>query len=490
MNYLTKNSDISSGDIRFFDAVEPPLKAGTYHLQAEQHILGVPNPDGTETPSYRSEQPVILKGTQFSLPESIIHARYPAGLAEGNFGASLPHLVLTDFALPWVRPIDPFQPEDNQQTPWLGLLTIYPDEFEQKVSALRSLPLAELLDPKESDVFGPALDTSGLGVALDTPVQVVDLDAATFQAIAPRLEELELLAHGRQVNTGGKVMLGMDADGYFSLLVGNRLPQAGVGGQVADNHIFAVSFEGYANYLRGGDTPPKAKIRLLVLTSWQFRATAAKSSFLADMKNLDRPGNGGVGLLQMPGELDSVTDPTARQALLIGYTALQNDFRVGEKATSWYRGPAVAAPTQRDLSYAPYLYSDHAMQYDPHTGIFDHSYSVAWQIGRLLALSDAHFAAMLYQWRNDYLNRLSRAAASQHIRRVSTAIADLATSDYRGALPYAVQRLLAARLTDTSRPWPAYTPRGRAATPSLSIAAGDNLATEVDPLIALLNKHR
>jgi hypothetical protein len=90
---------------------------------------------------------------------------------------------------------------------------------------------------------------------------------------------------------------------------------------------------------------------------------------------------------------------------------------VGENATSWYRGPLGPSPTKRESSqpqsegnYGPYIYSDHAMHYDPGTGIFNHAYSAAWQIGRLLALSDASFAQGMFNWRADYLKSIINQA--------------------------------------------------------------------------------
>lgn len=504
MNFLTQQSSISPGEIRFFDAIEPPLLAGEYTLSAQQQINNVPNPGGPATPQYLSDQTILVTGPQFAIGPTVIHSQYPAPLTTGEYSAALPNVVLTDFALPWSRPIDPLQPDANPNVPWMGLLTLYPGEIQpggtsitanNKVIGPKSVTISELITPTEQDVQGPALDAADIGVSMNTPVTVVDMDFATFQAISPRLEEVPFLAHGREVNTDGKVMLGMDADGYFSLLIGNRFPQAGTDDTPAENHVFLVSFEGHSAYLRGGQAPPKAQIRLVLLASWKFMASAAVSSFLSEMADLCLPNHGGVQLMQMPGDLNGVQIDTAREALQIGYTALQNDMRVGEKATSWYRGPLVPAPTKRDFTYGPYLYSDHAMHYDPSTGIFDHSYSAAWQIGRLLALSDAHFARAFFTWRNNYINEVNQQAASAELdANVAKLMGEGADQvpNGTGGLPGGVQLLLARGMKKAQ--WPLFTPRGEA-------MLGDHLPgvlsreerqqlleRDEDPLIAILKK--
>lgn len=414
-------SPIIAGDIKFYDNIEPPLKAGKYTLEATQSIGGVTN-GGNELPSYEANKDFLVRGTQFSIKQSVIHSKYPAAMAIGSFGSTLPNVVLSDFSLPWSRPINPAKPEENMDTPWLGLLTIHPTEAGM-VSKPKYVSISELvkpgLKPEDKNVQGPIIDPNTTGLPSSTQVMVVDVDFKYFQTISPSLDDLQFLAHGRAVNTDGKVMLGMDADGLFSLLIGNRLPDGGApGSEGLDNNILMVSFEGHQDHLRGGKAPTKSKIRLVLLYSWKFKELPVKASFLADMANLCDPGSGGVSLMQMPGDISNVKNETAKKALEIGYTALQNDMRVGEQTTTWYRGPLVPTPTSRqeDLNYGTYLYGDRAIHYDPSTGIFDHSYAAAWQIGRLLALSDGAFARSLFEWRNSYILVALQAASQKTIK--------------------------------------------------------------------------
>ncbi len=507
MNFLTNKSTISPGDIQFFDAIEPPLLAGGYSLSANQTIDNVPNPDGPTTPTYTTNKSFIVKGPQFFLKTSAIHSMYPPPLALGTFDNVLPNVVMTDMSLPWSRPINPLKPEEHKGVPWMGLLTIYPDEITQgakkitdtnKVLGPFSVSISELLTPG-GDIQGPDLDAADIGISMDTKVTVVDIDFKTFQSIAPTIEELPFLAHGRAVNTDGKVMLGMEGDGYFSLLIGNRLPKAGTEDTPAVNNIFLVSFEGYSDYLRGGSSLPDGKklIRLVLLNSWNFKASAAKASFLTLMADLCKEGRGGVKLMQMPGANETIENETAKKALKIGYTALQNDMRVGETATSWYRPPLVPAPTKRDLSTnfnPPYLYSDHAMHYDPENGIFNHTYSAAWQIGRLLALSDGSFAKGFFEWRNNYINDLNEQSAQDEMNKNAARVGSVDVSKQTSpvGIVQGVQSLFANKIKDVE--WPKFEARQASALgehlPGVLTEEEKNdiLDNDEDPLMVILNK--
>ena len=114
--------------------------------------------------------------------------------------------------------------------------------------------------------------------------------------------------------------------------------------------------------------------------------------------------------------------------LKMGLTAKQHLLRSGEKTASWYRGPFI--PTENsDLGFDfPALSADSLRQAyvgngsirggenlnTPTTyqnvGMWNVSYSAAWEIGRLLALQNKSFAISLYQWKRAYLKQIQKQA--------------------------------------------------------------------------------
>lgn len=406
---ITEPGTVGAGNIQFFDSIQPPLKADDYNLVADQRVTNVV--DTGEDPKYVATKKLIIDGPRFVLKPNAIHSIFPPANQKGNYSNYLPNIVFNDFTMPWSRGINPEEATANENTPWMGLLTIHEEEYKEGsakrvISDPVTVTTEQLVNPGDK-ILGP-----DLGPNFDAnadKVTVVDIDITFFQAIAPTLAELEYLSHARAVNTDGKVVLNMDADGCFSLCMGNRLP-----GLDQKNSIVLVSFEGHENHLNGDTiTGDYTKIRMVRLGGWEFTTTTFNKEFLNMMEAICLPGNGGTSLIQMEIDKSTEEESVAKEALEIGYVPLQNQMRIGENATSWYRGPLLPAPTKRESNlpvgegnYGPYIYSDHAMHYDPETGIFNHAYSAAWQVGRLLTLSDASFARGIFNWRANYMRSI------------------------------------------------------------------------------------
>jgi len=183
---------------------------------------------------------------------------------------------------------------------------------------------------------GNANATLGL---LATQTRTIDVPKALFFQIAPKLGELPLLTHVRHVSTDNKEPQGMLEDGWFAVVLCNRLSLAGL------NSVHLVSLEGWGDALanpsslEGFDT-----MRLISLASWSFSQLPARGSFKELMQHLD------VGLLQVaiPPGLAPATAPEAqllKGALNSGYVPLAYNMRQGEHTAAWYRGRArIAIP--------------------------------------------------------------------------------------------------------------------------------------------------
>jgi hypothetical protein len=493
---ITAPATVAPSDIRFFDSIQPPLVAGSYTLNATQEIKGLK--EGAVDP-YKADLAFDVDGPRFAIDPASIHMVFPPANQLGNYYDVLPNIVFTNFALPWLRNIDPKGGEDPSAPPWIALLTIYDTEMpvapsavappgsDPRLSMPATVPVGEVVTPKDATVLPPDLpgvDPNSIQKAL-----VTDVDLAFFRAIAPTASELALLAHARAVNTDGKVLLGLDEDGCFSVLVGNRMAKKG-----ATNTVLLVSLEGHKPHLPGGG-PIDAKyktIRLIVLGSWSFQASDSPGSFLALMAQLCEAGRGGVKLLQMP-QLPAA-EPLAQEAIAIGYVPMQNDMRIGETSTAWYRGPFAPAPTAEDFAYGPYPYSDKAIHYDPDYGVFNHAYAAAWQIGRLLALSDATFAKSLTDWRRTHFAALSRAAQRRDVEGRIAAHLNGDAMPVGAGLGAQLRHFMATGVHGARARVPTVTPRDR--DPRLATLPGVLSRDEVaailesgeDPLVVLKRK--
>jgi hypothetical protein len=485
---------IAAGEIQFYDRITPPLQVTSqpYTLSTTQQILGLPN----AVDPYQLDQHFVVSGPRFSIPPASIHSLFPPANHLGHYDGALPSIVFKDFALPWVRNIVP-NTDDPSGPPWLALLTVYETEMAAAPSkpvvagAVVSFPTtitAGALVAPGTGIVGPLLPD----VTSTDPTQVstIDVDGAFFTAVAPTAAELQYLAHSRAVNTDGKVLLGMDDDGCFSVVVGNRMAFAGPAEAPSTNTVMLVSLEGHLTHLPGGTAPVGAgsKIRLAVLGTWSFLSSPARGSFVELMEAVCETG-GGVQLLRLgPPTPDPKADPMAAEALAIGYVPLANDLRDGETTTSLYRGPLAAGPTARaNLGNQPYYFSDAAIFYDLDYGIFNVAYAAAWQVGRLLALSDAAFVQALADWRRAYAakRRLSANRASVVLPMSRALLGDVAPA-HPGDLMADMRSFFAERMAGVAERLPAIAPRfEHAELDALFPAKLGSDDVDADPLVAL-----
>jgi hypothetical protein len=416
----TIEETLAAGEIRFFDQALPRLDPGEYQVSATQQL------DLSKMSLVTAQDPVVkvftysqtfhVTGARFGLGPADVHAVYPPPNSQGDFNSTLPHIVLRRRSLPWEQKLD------AARRPWCALLLFHDGELTDPP---QTVDIDKIQPTGVSTILAPALtldivETSDLAAARAVPTpgqaaaapatprcRVVDVDKSLFQNTRPQSEELDALAHVRQVSTADKELLGLELDGWFSVVICNRLPAKGL------NTAHLVSLEGWLDF----DPTQHAsvsKVRLISLASWSFTDLPSRGNFKELMQHIS------FGPLQVPAPaaLRQSPDSTEKQllqgALNSGYVPLAYDMRHGEQTAAWYRGPLLPVVTP-PVKRAPFPSVEAGMIYDSRTGMFDLSYAVAWQIGRLLALSDANFSAGIAQWRQDGHRLLDDMVAKERL---------------------------------------------------------------------------
>lgn len=276
-----------------------------------------------------------------------------------------------------------------------------------------------------ADLLTPGKDAGGAPIAATTltldpdfdkstdPCQIVDIPVSVFAMVVPRYDsagdkdELKFSAHVRQVDTGSKAPQGMKpADGWFSVMIAKRFPRTR--GDSPNRQIaHLVSFEGFADRMTASPNWGGASmVRLCSLASWTFTCLPdVGETFAQLMRDLVASAGNSQYLLRPPYRPPSATlDGTpakAQQSLDLGYLPMPYQTNQGEYSFAFYRGP-LAPVVPPDFNDDPPLVSPSAAAiYNPDWGIFDMSYAVAFQTGRLMALSDRTFGTTLLQWRRE-----------------------------------------------------------------------------------------
>lgn len=412
-NNVGPNSELLSGNITFYDSSLAPLKAGDYTLDVEQTIdLG---PEGDNPPPYETTQALEVTAPRFNIQPTDLQSVFPPGNHSGNFAEALPHVVLTQ-DLPWARPIVPGDVSDN--TPWLALLVVHESEAD-KVTPPTTATVAQLVDSSNNTVVP---DLGDLPPAeLEQSVQLMKVDLSYFLSIAPKLQDLDLLTHARDVDTTQKVT-GL-ANGFWSVVVANRLP-ASTANEAINNTVYLISVEGHSQHLAGSNTTGTT-INLAVLAQWNYTVSAFPGDFLSILQNIKATGQNQV--LRLPSGTapsDTEAEKHAEKAISLGFVPSQSQLLEGEQTTAWVRGVLTPWPNREDPLETVYAISDHAIRYDPKTGIFDFSYATAWQIGRLLALSDPSFTKAMQAWRVQQLADRQAAVENELVHSFFDDISD------------------------------------------------------------------
>lgn len=403
MDKSTTPQSMNMDEILFHDSNLPAMPIGDYEIKVEQQI----EDEGLSQSFYNSKQ-FSVYGNRFRLNIQDVHAVYPPIDGQGAFEHILPQVILKNSILPWERSAD-------KQTPNLALLLFTPEELyiddwtivtktgtsTKTISAFKK-PNNEYVQPNLEEIAHENDDDYCL---------CIEIDHSYFNQVIPRFNELKYLAHIREVNSNNKV--NDQENNCFSTVFANRLPQKN-----KRNIVHLVSLEGFTKYLQPDSTGIEndKKVRLVSLASWEFYCEAPNEEFEVVLEKLvanHRP-------LRYYSDT-AIGNEVITNAFEGGYFPVKYSTRQGEQTTAFYRGPLVPTIIE-DQAYSAHFSAESAMIYDENTGLFDVSYAVAWQSGRLLALSDTHFAKSLLEWKKQTNQFLDVLFAKQNFYKKLVAI--------------------------------------------------------------------
>lgn len=474
MSGIPNDSSLLNELVTFIQNDIPALEDGQYQLSIAQSITdsaGKAVDDGSMAQQYT----FAVRGDRFRIadPSKVLFTLFPADGASGEYTTVLPHAVFKQSTFPWARvPTDKttgakLRAAASPDVPtWLAILLLDEDDLAgnaplalaPKNATIRDL-FPKSLEPKSSlgdnySYFWQSQNTIlDPGDTMDDVIQVLDVPLPFFWQLAPTLADLKLSAHVREVSLIDKPTIPGTSDvgeptGKFSIVFGNRLPNT-----KKKTYAYLVSLEELQDFLPtdedggapAGTTLDSSKfLRLAVLKSWTFYSTGSSATFVDQLLALNGAPKGG-------GEADFVnlvlpysgSNSVVQGALTMGYTPLNHDLRTAEKTVSWYRGPLAPYLITDARVTLPVASPDQATIFDPTTGMFDMSYSVAWTIGRLLALQDSGFSTALYNWK--------RGLSQSVLDQVENGILSEAFSGVFAPSPAEPQPLTANALRDSGR---------------------------------------
>jgi len=411
---------VPAGQMVLYDNILPPLEDNTYRLTVETDVTIDGNPvDLPPKPSFFS-----IEGPRFQLAATEVAGVYPPRNGHGSFSDAVPHIVLSRRTLPWERVLDPAgkipvptvqagdAPAPTPPPPWLALLVF---EEGDNFQIVPNVPLEQIVGPS---IF------ADLGSPPNVSCDALQTDLNTLSALLPSVEELTLLAHVRQVNVDDRELNIGSSDGFFAVLMSNRIPSPN-----SKCTACLVSLEARSDVVPADPPGPQARaktdalttqfrtvvetvnntavseispilyfaqsVQLVLLHSWKFACIGA-GAFRDLMQALNVAMIGTVANPGHPPMTDTCHIPVNLQD------------RAGVPEQVFYRGPCTPFQLTRD-PLGPYHSADQCRRATPETGAEDISYAAAFEVGRLIAAADKTLASALMQWRRDAYTQSARA---------------------------------------------------------------------------------
>lgn len=416
------------GYIRLFSSYKPSLVEGDYQITVDQTVdvpgqgsYKIRNTDPS-APDTELPQTFTIGGPRFSIEAKDIHSTYPP---EGHSEDPkiLPHIVLTDPHLPWLRHV-PETDDGININPWLAVLVFDPAElavdsgilqkgaFKQAKTMEVPLTLQDLVGlPNVGYPFDPSMEPN---LDLTQSTKAIFIKPALFTTLYDvqdgriNLDRYKYLAHVRNVDGSGGVIPGLAGEnGVYSVVVSHRTGPLLTNGTPENVMCHLVSIDGFDRVKMSASTN---YVAMVSLHSWQYRCLPPGMNLADQLRYI---GTDGMGMLR-PLNYGKAPDPALAQRLSNGYSMVRHRLPTGENTVAFFRGPLSPVPvpypllsTRLDASFdygAWPLESFNSNDYqilDSMLGIMDISYATAWQLGRAMAMADRTFANALVNLRGE-----------------------------------------------------------------------------------------
>ncbi len=418
-----------AGQMVLYDDILPPLEDNSYRITVETDV----SIDGNAQDLPPKQSFFSIEGPRFQLAATEVAGVFPPRNGHGSFSEAVPHIVLSRRTMPWERLLDPAKkipaptvrpgdaPAPAALPPWLALLVF---EEGENFQIIQNVPLEKIV--------GPGI-YADLGSPPNVSCDALQTDIGTLWSILPSLEEMTLLAHVRQVNVNDRELNIGSTDGFFAVIMSNRIPSPN-----SKCTACLVSLEARSDVVLSDPPNPQIRpaahltanpqfefiggtlttlsevspivyfarsVQLVLLQSWKFECIGP-GSFRDLMQALNVAM---IGTVANPGH-PPLTDTC--------HLAMDLQDRAGVPESVFYRGPCVPFQLTRD-PLGPYHSADQCVRATPETGAKDISYAAAFEVGRLIAAADKSLASALMQWRRDAYTQSSRGDT---VARAQTAL--------------------------------------------------------------------
>ena len=415
----TPSSNSTATTVSFSPDHQPPLTSGDYTITVEQSVV-----DKLTNHPFSAIQVFSVLGPRFDLLPQDIYSVFPPNGSRGDYSNALPHIMFNRSTLPWERKsCQVTESGSAKNVSWLILLVFYEEEIKNNQVLPPEIVKVQEITQKESNFKWksiPKLVSMG-GIITDLnvwipqfPVEkaqnetdkvaVIDVRVDLLRNILPSLNELKSLSHVRYKTKNQNNKQDNEQE-EFSTIIANRIAKKDFGKE-SSTVVHLISIED--QYSEAGFSYPDLEksedtnnyIRFVSLKNWTFSCQDSKYQFQNILNNVN------FNTLKLPATTSNDLEPYINK----GYVPLTHYHRKGEKTMSWYHSPLLPIKNlQRlyiSLLQSPPQNSDQLLCHQiSNSGevIFDTSYAVAWQLGRMLILQNKQIAIDYSNWKKSVI---------------------------------------------------------------------------------------
>ncbi|RDW58743.1 hypothetical protein BP6252_13219 [Coleophoma cylindrospora] len=448
---------LQAGETQFYSYLEPDLQCDDEIVSTLQKI----RVDG-QVGKMSDEQELSVKTPRYKLPDDAMESFYPPS-GGGAPVETLPHIVFKDPYLAWERPVSThIETTSVYKVPWMALIAFTEDELRLEPNELEGDTGLFRNFTAESNKLAPRIEQDAnlaVQMPLDqvlnlaycrTPVEVAGHDTSKETSLSaiflkpslfnelfrnqgindgdqrfPDLSRYGYLSHVRQINAEGMPEAGVERFAHHSIVLSHRT------GPVNQKNptpvvVHLVSLEGIENM--EWPIPDSAKfVAMPSLYSWTYMCHPPGAFDVERMiRDLGTTRGPLRSTLPWSSTIDVRDNPSSEGQMLAkrfsdGYTLTRHRTKIGEITTALVRGALtptfVARHILEDLSKNSDCGTDLGI-WDREAGLVDITYSVAWQLGKTLAIADREFCISLTRLRSQiHAEAMNQAKANISTRK-------------------------------------------------------------------------
>lgn len=422
-------------EIKLYDKMIPKLSAGEYSIETNSFLLETLdkelNKQASQHIKAKDVQKFNIKGDRWRINPNDIASTYPCKNAVGDFGNDLPFITFYRKTLPWLRS------KGENHTPWMAVLLLTEKDLEltkkeitlQNKQVKKQPKLIPTIDREikefvDLNITNPnILSNKILEESIDSDtekLQTIRLSPEYFtkdisekSLYSNRKEMLEYisdLCHVREVNLEhSNVDKGHTADNGIkngikekSVIICSELPKI-------EQRYFAylISLEGFD--ILKLDNNNFTGVEVIALHSWSFTTKAngfdcfekSVNALFIESDEKHTVSNTKELLLRESTlknkkDLTNINDTSADGYINLKYCSANN-----KKSNFWFKGPLSPQKVEVDPKIINKSVTDFS---EIKTNVNTQHYYVAWQLGRLLALSNKSYIQAKLKYKNHFKN--------------------------------------------------------------------------------------